>query len=66
MLCLEATDKKVRRCSMSRLLFLLTVCCLTGCQAARNSIETGLSTHLNADSPVIEKVNVDIKFKKEW
>ena len=51
---------------MSRLLFLLTVCCLTGCQAAKNSIETGLSTHLNADSPVIEKVNVDIKFKKEW
>ena len=50
---------------MSRFFILLTIWCM-GCQAARNSIETGLSTHLNSDSPVIEKVNVDIKFKKEW
>jgi len=39
---------------------------LIGCQGTRNSIETGLSTQLMSDSPVIEKMDVNLKFKKEW
>ena len=50
---------------MSRLLILL-VCFLTGCQGAKNSVETGLSTQLMSDSPVIEKIDVNLKLKKEW
>ena len=50
---------------MSKLLILL-VCFLVGCQGTRNSIETGLSTQLMSDSPVIEKMDLNIKFKKEW
>ena len=50
---------------MSKLLILL-VCFLVGCQGTRNSIETGLSTQLMSDSPVIEKMDVNLKFKKEW
>lgn len=50
---------------MSKLLILL-VCFLTGCQGARNSIEAGASTTLMSDSPVIEKMDVNLKFKREW
>ena len=50
---------------MSKLLILL-VCFLAGCQGTRNSIETGASTTLMSDSPVIEKMDLNIKFKKEW
>lgn len=50
---------------MSKLL-LLGLCFLVGCQGTKNSIETGLSTQLSADSPVIEKVDVSFKMKKEW
>ena len=50
---------------MSKLLILL-VCFLTGCQGARNSIEAGASTTLMSDSPVIEKIDVNLKLKKEW
>lgn len=50
---------------MSKLLILL-VCFLVGCQGTRNSIETGASTTLMSDSPVIEKMDLNIKFKKEW
>lgn len=50
---------------MSKLLILL-VCFLTGCQGVRNSIEAGASTTLMSDSPVIEKMDLNIKFKKEW
>lgn len=47
-------------------LFILLVCFLVGCQGTKNSIETGASTTLMLDSPVIEKMDVNIKFKKEW
>jgi hypothetical protein len=50
---------------MSKLLILL-VCFLVGCQGTKNSIETGASTTLMSDSPVIEKMDLNIKFKKEW
>lgn len=50
---------------MSKLLILL-VCFLAGCQGVKNSVETGLSTQLMSDSPVIEKIDVNIKLKKEW
>lgn len=50
---------------MSRLLILL-VFFLIGCQGVKNSVETGLSTQLMSDSPVIEKMDLNIKFKKEW
>jgi hypothetical protein len=50
---------------MSKLLILL-VCFLIGCQGVKNSVETGLSTQLMSDSPVIEKMDLNIKFKKEW
>lgn len=50
---------------MSKLL-LVSLCFLVGCQGTRNSIETGLSTQLMSDSPVIEKMDLNIKFKKEW
>lgn len=47
-------------------LFLIGLCFLVGCQGTRNSIETGASTTLMSDSPVIEKMDLNIKFKKEW
>lgn len=47
-------------------LFLIGLCFLVGCQGTKNSIETGLSTQLMSDSPVIEKVDVSFKMKKEW
>lgn len=47
-------------------LFILLVCFLVGCQGTKNSIETGASATLMPDSPVIEKMDVNIKFKKEW
>jgi uncharacterized lipoprotein YajG len=50
---------------MSKLL-LLSLCFLVGCQGTKNSIETGLSTQLMPDSPVIEKVDVSFKMKREW
>ena len=45
---------------------LVFTCGLIGCQATRNSIETGASTTAIAGSPVIEKVNLDIKYRMEW
>jgi uncharacterized lipoprotein YajG len=50
---------------MSKII-LVGLCFLIGCQGARNSIETGASTTLMSDSPVIEKMDVNLKFKKEW
>ena len=50
---------------MSKLL-LLSLCFLVGCQGTKNSIETRASTTLMSDSPVIEKMDLNIKFKKEW
>lgn len=50
---------------MSKFL-LLSLCFLVGCQGTKNSIETGASTTLMSDSPVIEKMDLNIKFKKEW
>jgi len=47
-------------------LFLFCLCFLIGCQGTRNSIEAGASTTLMSDSPVIEKMDVNLKFKKEW
>tara|TARA_R110000868_G_scaffold342335_4_gene603163 strand:+ start:466 stop:621 length:156 start_codon:yes stop_codon:yes gene_type:complete len=51
---------------MSKIFFILVCCALAGCQGTKNSIETGASTTLMADSPVIEKMDLNIKFKKEW
>lgn len=51
---------------MSKVFFILLCCALVGCQGTRNSIETGASTTLMADSPVIEKMDLNIKFKREW
>ena len=50
---------------MSKII-LVGLCFLIGCQGTRNSIETGASTTLMSDSPVIEKMDVNLKFKKEW
>ena len=51
---------------MSKVFFILVCCALVGCQGTKNSIETGASTTLMADSPVIEKMDLNIKFRKEW
>jgi hypothetical protein len=51
---------------MSKVFFILVCCVLVGCQNTKNSIETGASTTLMADSPVIEKMDLNIKFRKEW
>lgn len=51
---------------MSRFFFVVLCCVLVGCQGTKNSIETGASTILMSDSPVIEKIDLNIKFKKEW
>ena len=41
-------------------------CGLAGCQATRNSFEAGASTTALNGSPVVEKVNLDIKYRMEW
>jgi uncharacterized lipoprotein YajG len=51
---------------MSKFFFVVLCCVLVGCQGTKNSIETGASTILMSDSPVIEKIDLNIKFKKEW
>jgi|GEM_PF-1753241 hypothetical protein len=45
---------------------LVFACGLTGCQATRNSLETGASTTALNGSPVIEKVDLNIKYRMEW
>lgn len=47
-------------------LLLLLTCALAGCENTRNSIETGASTTAIAGSPVIEKVDLNIKYRMEW
>jgi len=51
---------------MRRMFFLLLCGVLAGCQNSKNSIETGASTILLADAPVIEKVDLNIKYRTEW
>lgn len=51
---------------IAMMLTFVFTCGLVGCQATRNSIETGASTAAIAGSPVIEKVNLDIKYRMEW
>lgn len=49
-----------------RVYFLLIIVGLAGCQSTKQSFETGASTTAIAGSPVIEKVNLDIKYRMEW
>lgn len=49
-----------------RIFFLLTLLALTGCQTIKHSLETGASTTALCNSPVIEKINFDIKHRMEW
>jgi uncharacterized lipoprotein YajG len=49
-----------------RVVIFLTVAVLSGCQTAKNSIETGASTTAIAGSPVIEKVDLNIRYRMEW
>lgn len=49
-----------------RVSFLIIIVGLAGCQSTRQSFETGASTTAIVGSPVIEKVNLDIKYRMEW
>lgn len=49
-----------------RVYFLLIIVGLAGCQSTRQSFETGASTTAIAGSPVIEKVDLNVKYRMEW
>ena len=51
--------------TMRGFIFIL-VLLMAGCQQVRQSLETGASTTALANSPVIEKVDLNIKYRMEW